>query len=118
MAAPRPWTVVVTPNADTLVPVKAAVAGRTHVVTKIVFGVGTHVNAKAVFVQDSADTPVVLATFRDLTKAAGVEDNFEVNYSDVKTSGGFPCTAGKAVNVLGESAGHTTGKVLVQGYTI
>jgi len=110
--------VVVTPNADTLVPVKAAVAGRTHVVTKIVWAIGTHVNAKYMSVQDSADTPVVLATFRDLTKAAGVEDCFEVNFSDRNDGGGFPCTAGKAINVVGDASSHTTGKMTVQGYTI
>ena len=52
--AARQWTVVVAGNDATLVEVKAAVTGKTHVVTKVVISIQTHANAKFIRVQDSA----------------------------------------------------------------
>lgn len=110
----RPVSGQATLTADTpvAIPNFAATAGRTYYITGITLTIGTHVNAKAIFVRDTAGTPVVAATFRDLTKAAGVDDNFVVTFPGK----GFACTAAKGVEVVGEASGHSDAKVVVSGY--
>jgi len=110
----RPFAVSVTPNAENLVEVKAATAGRTYYITKITFAKAAHVNAKYVQVQDTAGTPVVIVRFNDLTAAAGVPDVVTADFGRV----GVACTADKGIDVVGESSGHTAGKVYVEGYHV
>lgn len=110
--ARRAFGTSVAPNADTLVEVAAAVTGRTYYITRVTFSKAAHTNAKYVQVQDDAGTPVVIVRFNDLTAAAGVPDVITADFG----SKGVACTASKGINVVGESGGHTTGKVLVEGY--
>lgn len=108
----RPFGISVAPNAENLVAVAAATTGRTYYITKVTFAKAAHVNAKYVQVQDTADTPVVIVRFNDLTAAAGVPDVVTADFG----SKGVACTAAKGISVVGESSGHTAGKVLVEGY--
>lgn len=112
--ARRAFGTSVTPNADTLVEVQAAVTGRTYYITKITFAKAAHVNSKYVQVQDTAGTPVVICRFNDLTVAAGVPDVITADYGEK----GVACTASKGIDVVGEGSGHTAGKVYVEGYYI
>lgn len=116
MAAPRYWKTTCTINDATLVPAKAAVTGRTHVVTKVVVVIKTHANAKFIRVQDSAGTPVILYHIHDLTAAAGVPSVHEVSYGSPR-QGGIAGTISTAINVVSEASGPA-GVVFVEGYTI
>jgi hypothetical protein len=83
-------------------------------ITRIVWTVTTHVNAKVLItVQSSNATPVVVYSRTDLTAAAGVPDSADVTLGEL----GIPILKGESAHWLWSTGGTgATGRIHIEGY--
>lgn len=82
-------------------------------VQKITLSITTHANGKVFTVQDSAGTPVKVASRTDLTAAAGVPDTVTWDFGPV----GYPLTEGKDLQIVANTGGTGfVGVYHIEGY--
>lgn len=85
----------------------------TFMVLRIVVDIITHANAKNIVIQDTANTPIKIASINDLTFAAGVQEHFEYNYGPH----GRALTVSKGLDVVNPGTGPVF-SIHVEGYFV
>ena len=98
-------------SATALISVKSA--NHRIYITKVTLNIETHANSKVFVIEDSASTPVTIASHTDLTFAAGVPSVVTWDFGEE----GFPATLGKDINYVANTGGTGfVGNFHVEGY--